>query len=76
MYACETYYDLSETQIRILERIEEGFLRKIFHTTAGCPISQLYLEAGHVPARYAIKKARLLFLKTILEENESSTINN
>ena len=74
LYACETYYDLSETQIRILERIEEGFLRKIFHTTTGCPISQLYLEAGHVPARYAIKKARLLFLKTILEENESSTI--
>ena len=61
-------------QIRLLERIEEGFLRKIFHTTTGCPISQLYLESGHVPARFAIKKARLLFLKTILEEKESSTI--
>ena len=74
LYACETYYNLTETQVRQLERIEEGFLRKIFKTTTGCPINQLYLESGHVPTRFAIKKARLLFQTNILEEKEDSTI--
>ena len=74
LYACETYYNLTESHIRQLERIEEGFLRKLFKTSTGCPIIQLCLEAGHTPARFAIKKIKLLFLKTILEEKPESLI--
>ena len=74
LYASETYYNLKEIEIRNLERIEEGFLRRMFQTSSGCPTAQLYLESGHVPARYAIKQTRLLFLKTILEENHESQI--
>ena len=74
-YACETYYHLKETEIRQLERIEECFLRKLFKTSKGCPISQLYLEAGHTPARYYIKQTRILFLKSILQEDPSSMIS-
>ena len=74
LYASETYYNLTESQVRILERIEEEYLRKLFQTSRGCPINQLYLESGHIPARFAMKKGRLLFLKTILEEKEDSTI--
>ena len=47
LYAYETYYKIKETEMRALERIEEYFLRRLFKTTKGCPISQLYLEAGH-----------------------------
>ena len=54
LYACETYYNLKETEIRQIERIEEGFLRQLFKTPKGCPIAQLYLEAGYIPARFAI----------------------
>ena len=75
LYACETYYYLKENQIRQLERIEEGYLRKLFQTSTGCPIVQLYLESGVIPARFAIKKARLMFLKSILEENPNSMIH-
>ena len=74
LYGCETYYNLKETEIRQLERIEEGFLRKLVQTSKGCPISQIYLESGHTPARFHIKKTRLLFLKCILEENPNSLI--
>ena len=56
LYASETYYCLSEHQIRQIERIEEQFLRKLFKTSKGCPISQLYLESGHIPARFQIFK--------------------
>ena len=59
LYACETYYDLKESQIRQLERIEESFLKKIFQTSAKCPIVQLYLEIGHLPARFYIQKSKL-----------------
>ena len=74
LYASETYYNLTEKNLRNIERIEEIFLRKILKTTKGCPISQLYLETGQWPARYQIKKLRMLFLKAILDENEQSMV--
>ena len=75
MYASEMYYDLKETEVRQLERIEEGYLRKVLNTTKGCPIIQLYLAVGHTPARFEIQKMRLLYLKYILEEDESSLLS-
>ena len=75
LYACETYYNLKETELRQIERIEEGFLRQLFSTTRGCPISQLYLEAGHTPARFEIFKMRILFLRYILNEDPDSLIH-
>ena len=50
LYASETYYNLTERNLRNIERIEEIFLRKKLKTTKGCPISQLYLETGQWPA--------------------------
>ena len=39
LYAVDMYYSLKETEMRQLERIEEGYLMKIC-----CPIVQMYLE--------------------------------
>ena len=74
LYASETYYDLKESEIRQLERIEESFLRELLKTGKGCPITQLYSEVGLYPARFEIFKLRLLFLKYILNQNEESMI--
>ena len=74
LYACETYYNLKENEIRALEMIEEGFLRELFKTGRCCPISQLYAEVGLIPARYEIIKIRLLYLKEILIQKEDSMI--
>ena len=62
LYAADMYYDLKENELRQIERIEEGYLRKVLNTTKGCPIVQLYLEVGHIPARFEIQKMRLLYL--------------
>ena len=75
LYACETYYDLKESEVRQLERIEEQFLRELLKTGKGCPITQLYLEVGQMPARSIIIKTRLLFLKYILNQSQDSMIN-
>ena len=74
LYAAECYYNLTESNLRRIEKIEENFMRKIFKTIKSCPISQMYLEYGQWPARFEIQKMRCLFLKQILEENEESQI--
>ena len=74
LYACETYYNLKETEIRAIERIEENYMRQLLNTTKGCPISQIYLELGQSPARFHIFKMRGLFLKYILNQEENSMI--
>ena len=75
LYESDMYYNLKESELRELEKIEEDYLRKVFKTTKGCPISQIYLEIGQTPARFEIQKLRLLFLKTILEESEQSLLS-
>ena len=74
LYAAETYYNLIEKELREIERIEEGFLRNLLKTSKGCPLMQLYLTFGVIPARFQIIKMRIMFLKDILNENEESLI--
>ena len=74
IYGSETFYYLKENELRALERIEEVFIRKLLKTSSGCPISQIDLKTGHVPARFEISKRRCLFLKHILTENSESMI--
>ena len=74
LYACDTYYNLKETEVRQIERIEECFLRKILNTSKGCPITELYFSVGHIPARFEIQKMRLLFLQYILQQDEESLL--
>ena len=74
LYACETYYNLKETEIRQIERIEESYMRQLLKTTKGCPINQIYLELGQAPARYDIYKMRMFFLNGILQHEKDSMI--
>ena len=63
LYACKTYYNLKEFEVRQLERIEENFLRKLFKTNRGCPIYQLYLEVrGPVAVLWIPKILKLIHL--------------
>ena len=59
LYASDMYYQLKETEVRQLERIEESYLRQVLKTTKGCPINQLYLCLGQYPARFEIQKMRM-----------------
>jgi hypothetical protein len=74
LYACDMYYDLKETELRQIERIEEGYLRQVLKTSKGCPITELYLSVGQHPAQFEIQKIRLLYLKYILLQDEESLI--
>ena len=70
LYAAETYYNISERNLRMLEGIEEDCLRKIFETETGCPISLLYLQTGHISAQFQIQIMILNFLKIHTQSEE------
>ena len=72
LFAAEAMYNTKENELRQIERIEEELLRKIFKTGQGCPIYQLYFESGHIPARFAIKRMKIVFLRYILTQEENS----
>ena len=74
LYAADMYYGLKESELRQIERIEESYMRQVIKTTKGCPITNLYLEFGQIPARFEIIKMRLLFLKYILEQPKESNV--
>ena len=74
LYGSDMYYNLKESELRQLERIEEFYLRKVLKTTKGCPIAQMYLQLRQYRARFEVKKLRLLYLKYILEQNEDSKL--
>lgn len=74
LYASETLYDLTETEIRQIERIEESYWRQVLKTYRSCPLSEIYLSVGQKPARFEIIKRRMLFLRHILEQKESAII--
>ena len=75
LYAADMYYNIKETELRHIERIEEDYMRKVLKTSKGCPITSLYLTLGQIPARFVIAKMRLLFLKYILEQPEESSLS-
>ena len=50
-------------------------MRKLLETSKGCHITPLYLTLGQFPARFAIQKMKLLFIKYILHEDDNSMIN-
>ena len=56
LYAAETYYNLTETDLRLLEKNEEKCLRRILNTGSKCPTYMLYLETAYLPARFYIQK--------------------
>ena len=42
LYASETYYNLTELEMRQIERIEESYMRQLVKTKRSCPVNQLY----------------------------------
>ena len=66
----EAWFNVIQTDIDLLESVDEGLLRKILETPSSTPIEILYLELGVIPIRYIIKERRINFLWYILNEDK------
>ena len=75
LYAAETMYNVTESELRALESIEESVLTQVFVTKRSCPKHLLYLEIGIFPARYQVHRQMLNFLQYILQQPKESLLN-
>ena len=75
LFNSETWYNLSNTELDLLETIDVSFLRKLLNAPKGTPKEMLFLELGCVPLRDIIVERRLGFLHYIVNENEKSMVN-
>ena len=74
LFNSEAWYNVTNSEMRLLERIDEMLMRKILKAPRKTPKSLLYLELGFLPIRFIIRSRRLNFLHYILNEPENSII--
>ena len=74
LFNSEVLHNISEDEVKILERVDEHLLRSLVKDHSKLPKEFLYLEAGAVPIRFIISSRRLLFLQTIPKRPEDELI--
>ena len=70
LYNSEAWHSLGESEIRILETVDEHLLRSLVKGQSKTPLEFLYLEAGAIPIRMIIASRRLLYHQTILKRED------
>ena len=75
LFNCEAWYNLTKTELKLLESVDLCFLRAIFKAPKSTPIEMFYLELGILPLKEIIRKRRLGFLHYILRQSKESMIS-
>ena len=70
----EAWYNLTNSEVKLLESVDLMLLRKILNAPKSSPKEILYLELGCIPLKFIIQKRRLSFLHYILQEDPNSLI--
>ena len=65
---------MKESEIRVLEQIDEALLRKLLKAHSKTPLEALYLELGCLPLRYVIKARRINYLYYLANQNEDALL--
>ena len=73
LFATEVMMNLSVKDVKLIEKSEEATLRDLVKTQCSAPRHILYLELG-IPARFVIKQRKIMYLKHILMQDESSLL--
>ena len=74
LFNSETWYNLSTRELELLETVDLYLLRQLLKAPKGTPKEMFYLELGILPFRDIIIGRRMLFLHTILNEDQNSLI--
>ena len=70
----EAWYNITKSEMELLETIDLQFLRSILKAPKCTPREMLFLELGCVPFRHLTMKRRILFLHYILNEERTSML--
>ena len=71
LYNSEVWHSITETEIRLLETVDEYLLRYLVNAHSKTPLEFLYLESGVLPIRFIIMSRRILYLQTLLQRDNS-----
>ena len=74
LFNSEAWHNISETEIRILETVDEYLLRALVKAHSKTALEFLYLEAGAIPIRFIIASRRLIYHHNILKREEKELI--
>ena len=70
----EAWVNLSDRDIRTLEKTDEILLSKILECEANTSNTFKYLELGIYPIRFEIMKRKIIFLQYILKQDKNSMV--
>ena len=68
----EAWVNLSDKDIRALERTDEILLSKVLDSDSNTSNTFKYLELGIHPIRFEIMKRKIIFLQYILKQEKES----
>ena len=74
LYSSEVWSDVKDSDIELLEDVDEFFLRSIFRAHSKTPLEFLHLETGTIPIRLIIASRRVNYLHHILTRPENELI--
>ena len=71
----EVWYNVTETEMKELEEVDESLLRNILKAHTKTPIEALYLELGCLPLRYIVMARRLNYLHYLLNLKDDELLH-
>ena len=74
LFNSEAWHGVRESDIRILEKVDESLLRGIMKSHSKIPLEALYLETGSLPVRFILTSRRLMYLHSILQKNKEELV--
>ena len=60
LFNSESWHSVTETELRMLESVDEHLLRALVKGHSKTPLEFLYIEVGAIPIRHLISCRRLL----------------
>ena len=74
LFNSEAWYGVKESDMKLLEKVDESLLRGILNSHAKIPLEALYLETGALPIRFIIASRRLMYLHNILQRDSKELV--
>ena len=74
LFNSEAWHGVSESDLKILEKVDESLLRGILKSHSKIPLEALYLETGSLPIQFILASRRLMYLHSILQRSTEELV--
>ena len=75
LYNSEAWQSIPEEEIKLLEDVDNHFLRKLLQAHSKTSVAFLHLETGNLPVRFILASRRLIYYHGILSKSEDELVH-